>query len=59
MPKYNIEALRTTYYYIPDLEADSIEEAEQMVFHEKLPQDIESYAVDWEPVEATDIMEVK
>lgn len=57
MPKYNINALRTTYYHIDNLEADSMEHAEQMVFMEKLPFDIETYAVDWDPVEATEIEE--
>jgi hypothetical protein len=59
MPKYNIEAQRTTYYYIEGLEANSAEEAERMAFLENLPSDIESYAVDWDPVEVQDIEEVE
>jgi hypothetical protein len=58
MPKYNIEAQRTTYYYIEDIEADSEEAAEQMVFLENLPQPIENYAVDWDPVEEIEIFEL-
>ena len=59
MPKYNIEAQRTTYYYIEDLEANSPEEAEQMVFMENLPNDIETWAVDWDPVEVENVEESK
>jgi hypothetical protein len=59
MPKYNIEAQRITYYYIEDLEANSPEEAEQMVFLENLPNDIETWAVDWDPVEVENVEESK
>jgi hypothetical protein len=57
MPKYNIEAQRTTYYYIEDLEANSPEEAKQMVFMENLTNDIETWAVDWDPVEVDNVEE--
>lgn len=59
MPKYNIEAQRTTYYYIEGLEAISEEAARQMVFMENLPEDIETYAVDWDPVDVQDIDELE
>jgi hypothetical protein len=59
MPKYNIEAQRTTYYYIEDLEANSPEEAKQMVFLENLTNDIETWAVDWDPVEVDNVEEAK
>jgi hypothetical protein len=59
MPKYNIEAQRTTYYYIEDLEANSPEEAKQMVFLENLTNDIETWAVDWDPVEVDNVEEAE
>jgi hypothetical protein len=56
MPNYQISAQRTTYYTI-DIEAADESEAEDKVFHEDLEFDLDSYAVDWDTMEVTDVQE--
>jgi len=57
MPRYQVSAQRTTYYVI-DIEAEDEDAAEDLVFTEDLDHDLDSYAVDWDTMEVTDVAEL-
>ena len=59
MPKYNIEASRVVYYLVEQLEATDAEDASRKVIMEDLPSDIETWAVDWGPIEVEEVEEVE
>jgi hypothetical protein len=57
MPKYQVSAQRVTYYVI-DIEAEDEDAAEDLVFTEDLEYDLDTYAVDWDTMEVTDVAEL-
>jgi hypothetical protein len=56
MPRYTVTATRETYYEF-EVEAADEMEAEDQVRQLELEGDIESYAVDWYPVEVESVEE--
>lgn len=56
MPMYKISAKRETYYDF-EIEADSEEEALEEMNRIEMAEDVEVYAIDWYPLEVTDIEE--
>ena len=58
MPRYTVTATRETYY---EFEVEAIDEAdaEDQVMQLELEDDIESYAVDWYPLQTMDVEEVE
>lgn len=58
MPRYTVTATRETYYEF-EVEAADEMEAEDQVRQLELEGDIESYAVDWYPIETMDVEEVE
>jgi len=58
MPRYTVTATRETYYEF-EVEAADEMEAEDQVRQLELEDDIESYAVDWYPIETMDVEEIE
>ena len=56
MSIYKITATRETYYDF-EIEADSEQEALEEINRIELNENIEDYAIDWYPLEITDIEE--
>jgi hypothetical protein len=56
MPQYKISAKRETYYDF-EIEADSEAEALEEINRIELTEDVEDYAIDWYPLEITEIDE--
>jgi hypothetical protein len=56
MPMYKITATRETHYDF-EIEADSEDEALSEINRIELNEDVEDYAIDWYPLEITDIEE--
>jgi len=56
MPLFRIEATRETVYEF-EIEAETEEEAEDQVRQIELTDDIETYAIDWYPLEVQSIEE--
>ena len=56
MPIYKITATRETHYDF-EIEADSEDEALAEINRIELNEDVEDYAIDWYPLEITDIEE--
>jgi hypothetical protein len=58
MPRYTVTATRETYY---EFEVEAIDEAdaEDQVMQLELEDDIETYAVDWYPLQTMDVEEVE
>jgi hypothetical protein len=58
MPLYDITAKRETFYQF-EIEADSEAEAIEEMEAIQLTDEVETYAVDWYPLEITDIEEAE
>lgn len=60
MPLYNIQAQRTTFYDI-EIWAEDEDEARRIVEMEDFQEgeDLEQFAIDWDPVEVTDLEELE
>ena len=56
MSIYKITATRETYYDF-EIEADSEQEALEEINRIELNENVEDYAIDWYPLEITDIEE--
>jgi hypothetical protein len=56
MPNYKITATRETHYDF-EIEADSEEEAIAEINRIEMFENVEDYAIDWYPLEVTDIEE--
>ena len=56
MPTYTITATRETIYEF-EIEAETMEEAEDQVRQIELTDEVENYAYDWYPLEVTSIEE--
>ena len=58
MPLFDINATRETTYQF-SIEADTEEQALEEVSRIELTEDIEEYAIDWYPLEITDVEEAE
>lgn len=58
MPLFDINATRETTYQF-SIEADTEEKALEEVSRIELTEDIEEYAIDWYPLEITDVEEAE
>lgn len=56
MPTYTITATRETIYEF-EIEAETMEEAEDQVRQIELTDEVENYAYDWYPLDITSIEE--
>jgi hypothetical protein len=58
MPLFDINATRETVYQF-SIEADTEAQALEEINRIELNEDIEEYAIDWYPLEITDVEEVE
>jgi hypothetical protein len=56
MPIFKIEATRETVYEF-EIEAETMEEAEDQIRQIELTDEVENYAYDWYPLDITSIEE--
>lgn len=56
MPTYTITATRETIYEF-EIEAETMEEAEDQIRQIELTDEVENYAYDWYPLDITSIEE--